>query len=161
MHVRVYAQCTYMYIYDCMYYRKLYMHVLHVESYAPFQSMAARESFLTVDSQLVAAPGPAHYTPTLEAHIHVKGGDSLQSKVHTFMYMYTCIYMYSRYSTCIYMYIVYMYWYMYSTCIMYLHVYTCIHMYMVYVHCCCLSINWYIHVYKNFEMKQRNQCNLP
>ena len=41
--------------------------------------MAVRESFLTVGGQLAAAPGPAHYTPSLEAH--VKGGDSLKSKV--------------------------------------------------------------------------------
>ena len=49
------------------------------ESYAPFCSMAGRQSFLTVDPQQAAAPGPAHYTPDLEDH--VKGGDSLKSKV--------------------------------------------------------------------------------
>ena len=52
---------------------------LFLESYAPFQCMEARESFLIVDKQLAAAPGPAHYTPALEEH--VKGGDSLMSKV--------------------------------------------------------------------------------
>ena len=41
--------------------------------------MAGRQSFLTVDPQQAAAPGPAHYTPDLEDH--VKGGDSLKSKV--------------------------------------------------------------------------------
>ena len=41
--------------------------------------MTVRESFLTVDNQIAAAPGPAHYTSTLEDHI--KGGDSLKSTV--------------------------------------------------------------------------------
>ena len=50
-----------------------------LESYAPFCSMAVRKSFLTVDQQLATAPGPSHYTPDLEDH--VKGGDSLKSKV--------------------------------------------------------------------------------
>ena len=41
--------------------------------------MTVRKSFLTVDQQLAAAPGPSHYTPDVEDH--VKGGDSLKSKV--------------------------------------------------------------------------------
>ena len=45
--------------------------------------MAVRESFLTVGAQVAAAPGPAHYTPGVEReHMHVKGGNSLKSKVH-------------------------------------------------------------------------------
>ena len=32
------------------------------ESYAPFQSMSVRESFLTVNESLVSAPGPGHYS---------------------------------------------------------------------------------------------------
>jgi hypothetical protein len=44
--------------------------------------MTVRESFLTVDGQLAAAPGPSHYTPFLMTH--VKGGDSLQSKAERF-----------------------------------------------------------------------------
>ena len=59
------------------------------ESYAPFCSMAVRESFLTVDQQLATAPGPAHYTPDL-VEDHVKGGDSLKSKVTTFFHEKNC-----------------------------------------------------------------------
>ena len=45
--------------------------------------MVVRESFLTVGAQVAAAPGPAHYTPGAEReHMHVKGGNSLKSKVH-------------------------------------------------------------------------------
>ena len=32
------------------------------DSYAPFQSMSVRESFLTVNESLAAAPGPGHYS---------------------------------------------------------------------------------------------------
>lgn len=66
--------------------------LLYTESYAPFQSMAVRESFLTVGGQMAAAPGPAHYTPTQE--MHVKGGDSLQSQV--LLFMYVCVHEYSN-----------------------------------------------------------------
>ena len=58
---------------------QLSMMLFQLESYAPFCSMAVRKSFLTVDQQLATAPGPSHYTPDLEDH--VKGGDSLKSKV--------------------------------------------------------------------------------
>ena len=62
--------------------------IICTESYAPFCSMAVRRSFLTVGEQQASAPGPAHYTPTLEDD--VKGGGSLKSKVcctYTYMYM--------------------------------------------------------------------------
>ena len=53
--------------------------IIYTESYAPFCSMAVRRSFLTVGEQQASAPGPTHYTPTLEDD--VKGGGSLKSKV--------------------------------------------------------------------------------
>ena len=53
--------------------------IICTENYAPFCSMAVRRSFLTVGEQQASAPGPAHYTPTLEDD--VKGGGSLKSKV--------------------------------------------------------------------------------
>ena len=61
--------------------------------------MAVRESFLTVSQQQALAPGPAHYTHYHEDH--VKGGDSLKSKVILFslccvhvctVCMYSCMY---------------------------------------------------------------------
>ena len=81
VHVHLYICTVYVYIH-CIHTHSL----LNTESYAPFQCMALRESFLTVGGHVAAAPGPAHYTPTEE--LHVKGGDSLQSKVLLFMYMY-------------------------------------------------------------------------
>ncbi|XP_064382075.1 sperm-tail PG-rich repeat-containing protein 2-like isoform X2 [Halichondria panicea] len=54
-------------------------------SYAPFQSMAVRESFLTVNDTLAAAPGPGHYT--LEAGTGFgsdKGKGPLHSKAERF-----------------------------------------------------------------------------
>lgn len=53
---------------------------VHSESYAPFLSMSARESFLTVNESLAAAPGPGHYAPGF-AFQKTKGGGSLDSKV--------------------------------------------------------------------------------
>lgn len=53
------------------------------ESYAPFQSMAVRESFLTVNQTLAAAPGPGHYS--LDAGTGFgshRGRGSLHNKVH-------------------------------------------------------------------------------
>ena len=70
---------SYMHAYMWLVWPPLWQVFLCTECYAPFCSMAVRESFLTVDGQLAAAPGPAHYTPSLETH--VKGGDSLKSKV--------------------------------------------------------------------------------
>ena len=62
----------------------------NAESFAPFCSMAMRESFLTVSQQQALAPGPAHYAHYHEDH--VKGGDSLKSKVTFVVYMYVCMY---------------------------------------------------------------------
>ena len=42
--------------------------------------MSTRESFLTVNESLAAAPGPGHYTPGLTFH-KTKGGGSLDSRV--------------------------------------------------------------------------------
>ena len=50
------------------------------ESYAPFLSMSVRESFLTVNESLAAAPGPGHYAPGF-AFQKTKGGGSLDSRV--------------------------------------------------------------------------------
>ena len=53
------------------------------ESYAPFQSMAVRESFLTVSENLAAAPGPGHYSPTLGPRLGSdRGRGSLHNKVN-------------------------------------------------------------------------------
>lgn len=120
-YVHVHVHCVYM----------LYIHV-HVnmfyivfpESYAPFQSMAERESFLTVDSQLATAPGPAHYTPTHESH--VKGGDTLQSRVCIYcpenVHTYTC--------TCTNAYTLLMH--VYTTMYMYIHCKSIYNMYAVF-----------------------------
>ena len=35
--------------------------VCYLDGYAPFLSMAGRETFLNVSDQVVAAPGPGHY----------------------------------------------------------------------------------------------------
>lgn len=51
-----------------------------LESYAPFQSMSVRESFLTINDGVAAAPGPGHYSP-LKNSSAVKGGCSLGNKV--------------------------------------------------------------------------------
>ena len=49
-------------------------------SYAPFQSMSVRESFLTIDEGTAAAPGPAHYSFPINLS-SIKGGSSLNNKV--------------------------------------------------------------------------------
>jgi len=56
------------------------MHTLTV-GYAPFLSMAVRESFLTVGESLAAAPGPGHYSPDATFK-KTKGGGILHNKVH-------------------------------------------------------------------------------
>ena len=48
--------------------------------YAPFLSMAVRESFLTVGEQLAAAPGPGHYSLNTAFRPN-KGGGILHNKV--------------------------------------------------------------------------------
>lgn len=37
--------------------------ILFVDGYAPFLSMTGRETFLAVNDQTIAAPGPGHYDP--------------------------------------------------------------------------------------------------
>ena len=49
-------------------------------SYAPFQSMSIRESFLTISEGVAAAPGPGYYTPLINSG-NIKGGNSLTNKV--------------------------------------------------------------------------------
>lgn len=53
---------------------------MFLESYAPFQSMSVRESFLTISEGVAAAPGPGHYSP-LNNSSSAKGGCSLGNKV--------------------------------------------------------------------------------
>lgn len=53
---------------------------IFAENYAPFQSMSDRESFLTINEGVAAAPGPGHYTPLIGSG-GVKGGSSLSYKV--------------------------------------------------------------------------------
>ena len=55
-------------------------YILVAESYAPFLSMAARESFLVVPDTLVAAPGPGQYSLGF-AFDKAKGGGALNNKV--------------------------------------------------------------------------------
>ena len=78
MHVHTDAQCYKLYL---LHYTQFIIctRIICTVSYAPFCSMAVRRSFLTVGEQQASAPGPAHYTPTLEDD--VKGGGSLKSKV--------------------------------------------------------------------------------
>ena len=45
--------------------------------------MGVRESFLTVNENFAAAPGPGHYTPMF-AYDTIKGGGSLNNKVFMF-----------------------------------------------------------------------------
>ena len=54
----------------------------HTVGYAPFLSMAVRESFLTVGEQLAAAPGPGHYSHNT-AFRPTKGGGILHNKVES------------------------------------------------------------------------------
>jgi len=58
------------------------MHTLTV-GYAPFLSMAVRESFLTVGESLAAAPGPGHYSPDATFK-KTKGGGILHNKAKRF-----------------------------------------------------------------------------
>lgn len=51
------------------------------ETYAPFQTMSARESFLTISEGAAAAPGPGHYSPIMKSS-NIKGGKS--SKVTSY-----------------------------------------------------------------------------
>lgn len=46
--------------------------------------MGVRESFLTIDEGTAAAPGPAHYSPSI-IHSSIKGGSSLSNKVNVYI----------------------------------------------------------------------------
>ena len=49
--------------------------------YAPFGSMTSRETFVDVNDQTIAAPGPGQYDPLLKNLDRVKGGQSLSNTV--------------------------------------------------------------------------------
>ncbi|KAJ8318878.1 hypothetical protein KUTeg_003969 [Tegillarca granosa] len=51
--------------------------------YAPFLSMTGRETFLAVNDQTIAAPGPGHYDPHLSQD-YVKGGKTLANRSKRF-----------------------------------------------------------------------------
>lgn len=51
-----------------------------LEGYAPFLSMSVRESFLTINKGVAAAPGPCYYSPSIDINC-AKGGSSLNNKV--------------------------------------------------------------------------------
>lgn len=53
-------------------------------SYAPFLSMAVRESFPSVSDQLAAAPGPGHYSLQTQHDANSRGAGSLQNKSERF-----------------------------------------------------------------------------
>lgn len=55
---------------------------LRQDGYAPFLSMAGRETFLNVSDQVVAAPGPGHYD--LGPSDGVKGGSTLANRSKRF-----------------------------------------------------------------------------
>ncbi|KAK6187746.1 hypothetical protein SNE40_005703 [Patella caerulea] len=56
---------------------------IKADGYAPFLSMTSRETFLNVNDQVVAAPGPGHYD--LQAsQIIVKGGSTVANKSKRF-----------------------------------------------------------------------------
>ena len=49
--------------------------------YAPFGSMTSRETFVDVNNQVIAAPGPGQYDPLIKNLDRVKGGQSLSNTV--------------------------------------------------------------------------------
>ena len=49
-----------------------------VDGFAPFQSMATRETFLDISEQVVSAPGPGQYDPGLSGRI--KGGSTIANR---------------------------------------------------------------------------------
>ncbi|KAI8521161.1 Sperm-tail PG-rich repeat-containing protein 2 [Branchiostoma belcheri] len=53
------------------------------DGYAPFLSMTGRETFLTVQDSVIAAPGPGHYDARF-AQDRVSGGRTLQNKSRRF-----------------------------------------------------------------------------
>lgn len=55
--------------------------VFAVVGYAPFGSMTSRETFVDVNDQIIAAPGPGQYDPLLKNLDRVKGGQSLSNTV--------------------------------------------------------------------------------
>ena len=61
-------------------FRVMGIYFLHSEGYAPFQSTSIRESFLTISEGVAAAPGPGHYSPTINSD-GAKGGRPLHNKV--------------------------------------------------------------------------------
>lgn len=61
--------------------------------------MSVRESFLTVNESLAAAPGPGHYAPGFAFH-KVKGGGSLDSRVCVIVQLYQCVPMVLYYDSC-------------------------------------------------------------
>ncbi|KAL3877518.1 hypothetical protein ACJMK2_035215 [Sinanodonta woodiana] len=56
---------------------------LKADGYAPFLSMTSRETFLNINDQVIAAPGPGHYDPGF-AQQHVLGGKVLANKSRRF-----------------------------------------------------------------------------
>ncbi|XP_077999351.1 sperm-tail PG-rich repeat-containing protein 2-like [Glandiceps talaboti] len=57
--------------------------LIRADGYAPFSSMTPRESFLTVQDAVIAAPGPGQYDPGFAQDI-VKGGRTLANKSRRF-----------------------------------------------------------------------------
>ncbi|XP_070544297.1 sperm-tail PG-rich repeat-containing protein 2-like [Ptychodera flava] len=57
--------------------------LIRADGYAPFSSMTPRESFLTVQDAVIAAPGPGQYDPAFAQDI-VKGGKTLANKSKRF-----------------------------------------------------------------------------
>jgi hypothetical protein len=55
--------------------------VVLVVGYAPFGSMTSRETFVDVNDQTIAAPGPGQYDPLVKNLDRIKGGQSLSNTV--------------------------------------------------------------------------------
>lgn len=53
------------------------------DGYAPFSSMTARETFLHVPDNVIAAPGPGHYDPSASSQ-KISGGGSLANRSNRF-----------------------------------------------------------------------------
>ena len=66
--VKLLVQCKFLYI---------------LVGYAPFGSMTGRETFVDVNDQTIAAPGPGQYNPLLKNLDRVKGGQSLSNTVRS------------------------------------------------------------------------------
>ncbi|OWF52099.1 Sperm-tail PG-rich repeat-containing protein 2 [Mizuhopecten yessoensis] len=56
---------------------------IKADGYAPFLSMTSRDGFFNIRDQVVAAPGPGHYDPSL-AQDMIKGGKTLANKSKRF-----------------------------------------------------------------------------